>query len=146
MTDADGSFLDDYIRPQHLTQSVGFALVKPNGNSYASIMFDKTHERTFSEQELSALYWLVPHVRNFFTGLFTVPPSEEHFQTDISVILSKREYEIASLIAKGYKADAIAKELYISTSTIYRHVANIHNKLGVSNQIQLVRKYQGYTD
>ena len=51
--------------------------------------------------------------------------------------LSRREREVAALIARGYSTRAIAEELAIGTRTVEAHVMAIFNKLGVSSRAQI---------
>ena len=51
--------------------------------------------------------------------------------------LSRREREVAALIARGYSTRAIAEELAIGARTVEAHVMAIFNKLGVSSRAQV---------
>ena len=51
--------------------------------------------------------------------------------------LTRREREVAALIASGQTNRAIAYELFIAQSTVERHVANILNKLGFHSRTQI---------
>jgi DNA-binding CsgD family transcriptional regulator len=51
--------------------------------------------------------------------------------------LTPREHEIATLVARGLANKAIAGELFISTATVARHVANILVKLGFHSRTQI---------
>ncbi|MDX6342199.1 MAG: hypothetical protein QOH87_2337 [Trebonia sp.] len=51
--------------------------------------------------------------------------------------LTRRELEIAGLIARGRSNKAIAAELVISPATVARHVANIMSKLGFRSRAQI---------
>jgi DNA-binding NarL/FixJ family response regulator len=53
--------------------------------------------------------------------------------------LSKREKEIALLIAKGLQSTQIATELHISEHTVTTHRKNIMRKMNVHNSIQLAK-------
>lgn len=55
--------------------------------------------------------------------------------------LSKREFEILGLLAEGYKNQEIADKLFISFSTVKKHVENIYSKLQVHSRIELVNWY-----
>jgi len=57
---------------------------------------------------------------------------------DASVALTKREHEILQLIAAGYTAKQIARELHISPYTVRTHRDNLRRKLGAHNGAQRV--------
>jgi two-component system, NarL family, nitrate/nitrite response regulator NarL len=51
--------------------------------------------------------------------------------------LTRREVEIIETIVAGYSKKDIAQKLLISEQTVKRHLANIFDKLGVSNRLEL---------
>ena len=53
--------------------------------------------------------------------------------------LTRRELEIARLIADGMTTREIASKLFISERTVETHVTNMLNKLGLDSRIQLTR-------
>lgn len=53
--------------------------------------------------------------------------------------LTPRESEIAKLVAEGHSSQAIATILVISTKTVETHRANIHQKLGIRDRVELTR-------
>jgi DNA-binding CsgD family transcriptional regulator len=57
-----------------------------------------------------------------------------------AVELTPREYEVLSLIALGYSAPRVAETLVIGPSTVKTHLANIYEKLGVSDRAGAVAK------
>jgi DNA-binding NarL/FixJ family response regulator len=52
-------------------------------------------------------------------------------------LLSKREKQIAKLVAKGYSTPKIASTLFISELTVSTHRKNIIRKLNLENSVQL---------
>lgn len=48
--------------------------------------------------------------------------------------LSAREQQVLALLAQGLSVAAIAKQLYISTSTTKSHIARLYEKLGAGNR------------
>lgn len=53
--------------------------------------------------------------------------------------LTKRELEIAGMIAEGKSNGEIAEQLYISETTVKKHVSNIFEKMGISRREELIR-------
>jgi non-specific serine/threonine protein kinase len=53
--------------------------------------------------------------------------------------LSRREREIAALIARGRSNSEIAAELVVSKRTVEKHIANIMSKRGFTRRAQIVR-------
>jgi predicted ATPase/DNA-binding CsgD family transcriptional regulator len=51
--------------------------------------------------------------------------------------LTKREFEILRLLATGRSNREVAEALFISPTTVARHVANIYNKLGVDSRAKM---------
>jgi DNA-binding NarL/FixJ family response regulator len=59
--------------------------------------------------------------------------------TDAGEILTSRETEIVKLIAEAHSSKEIAELLVISPKTVERHRANILEKLGMSDRVELTR-------
>lgn len=55
-------------------------------------------------------------------------------------VLTRREREVVDLIAEGLRNKEIAARLFISLSTVKRHVANIYAKLGVTHRTAALAK------
>lgn len=63
---------------------------------------------------------------------------------DVSLqLLTKRENELLSLLAKGYRYKEIADQLFISTETVRKHINNIYQKLQVQSRMEAVNKVFG---
>jgi DNA-binding NarL/FixJ family response regulator len=62
--------------------------------------------------------------------------SEEKASTDV---LTPRELQILKLIAEAYTSKEIAEMLVISVKTVERHRANILEKLGMRDRVELTR-------
>lgn len=54
-------------------------------------------------------------------------------------LLTAREQEVVKLIAEGYSSKQIADALVISEKTVERHRANILEKLGMHDRVELTR-------
>ena len=53
-------------------------------------------------------------------------------------LLTAREYEIVLRLAAGRRVAAIAKELFVSPSTVRNHLTTIYRKFGVRSQVELL--------
>src|ERR1700677_504035 len=53
--------------------------------------------------------------------------------------LTTRELEVVKLIAEGHTSEEIACELVLSKKTVERHRANVLDKLGMRNRVDLTR-------
>ena len=71
-------------------------------------------------------------VRDYLDGarLGEAPPEDP---------LTTRELEVVKLIAEGHTSEEIASELVLSKKTVERHRANILDKLGMRNRVDLTR-------
>jgi ATP/maltotriose-dependent transcriptional regulator MalT len=57
-----------------------------------------------------------------------------------SIKLTKRELEVLCLIVEGKSCKDVADALFVSKRTVDRHLANIYDKLQVSNRVQAFRR------
>jgi NarL family two-component system response regulator LiaR len=62
-----------------------------------------------------------------------------------SLGISKREYEVLELMAKGLSNQEIADKLFVSLNTIKTHSSNLFLKLEVSRRTQAVQKAKEVT-
>ncbi|WP_285757333.1 tetratricopeptide repeat protein [Nocardiopsis ansamitocini] len=65
------------------------------------------------------------------------PRSSAVEQPPRSTVLTPREHEIALLIGSGMSNRSVAETLFITPTTVARHVANIHTKLGFNSRTQI---------
>jgi NarL family two-component system response regulator LiaR len=54
--------------------------------------------------------------------------------------ISRREYEVLELMARGFSNQEIADKLFISVNTVKTHAANLFLKLGAKRRTQAVRQ------
>lgn len=67
------------------------------------------------------------------------PPDAEGRDALSSLPLTKREREIVGLMLGGETNAAIAERLFISESTVKKHVNNVFRKLGISSRWELLK-------
>lgn len=61
-------------------------------------------------------------------------------QTATDALLTGREKEVLSLVAKGMQYKEIANKLFISYETVKKHLKNIYEKLHVQNKVEALNK------
>lgn len=70
-------------------------------------------------------------------------PYEEIFEKNLlKYPYTPRETEIIRLLRQGLTKEHVGEKLFIATSTVSRHVQNIHYKTDVSNRLELMRKLE----
>ena len=62
---------------------------------------------------------------------------DAHVDVTKVTALSKRELEIARLIADGMSNKGIASRCFLSERTVETHVSNILNKLGINSRVEI---------
>lgn len=73
---------------------------------------------------------------NIETGEVITP---EKYEDKAKKILSKRELEVLTLVAKGFKSEQIANQMNISVYTVRRHRQNLLQKLNVINTAEAIK-------
>jgi non-specific serine/threonine protein kinase len=68
-----------------------------------------------------------------------LPPRPVAVKTETRTPLTKRELEIARLIADDMSNQEIATRLFLSERTVETHVTHMFNKLGLNSRVQLTR-------
>lgn len=72
--------------------------------------------------------------------LFRNPVDFSALKTEENVKLTSREVEVLEQLSKGLKYDDIAKNLFLSSGTIRKHIENIYTKLQVHNKLEAIQK------
>jgi ATP/maltotriose-dependent transcriptional regulator MalT len=74
----------------------------------------------------------------------TIIITNSNFQFDESRLekagISKREYEVLELMAKGFSNQEIADKLFVSLNTIKTHSSNLFLKLEAKRRTQAIQK------
>jgi DNA-binding NarL/FixJ family response regulator len=73
------------------------------------------------------------------TALIADSLRREHNGEEVRDPLTPRENEVVKLVAESYTNQQIAEALVISSKTVERHRANILEKLGMSDRVELTR-------
>ncbi len=133
-------FVIGYIRPQGLRHSAGVCLHGADGLINTVYMLDRTSRSGFSSGDIEVLEKIHPHLENLHRNLTIHEPNRAHrwrTRSDTQC-LTEREAEIAALICEGLTPGAISRRLCLTLPTVYRHIANMHKKLAVSNRQELL--------
>lgn len=79
-------------------------------------------------------------IERFATGDLAAPAAPAQAEPSPEAIgdLSDREVEVLQLMARGLSNQEIAKELFVSNTTVKTHVSHILTKLGVRDRVQAV--------
>jgi two-component system, NarL family, nitrate/nitrite response regulator NarL len=89
------------------------------------------HKRATAEELISVLRFVVEGGTQIPTALLNAPESK-----DDSIVLTPRQREVLTLLAKGSSNREIAEELKISEATVRVHVSSIMRVLDVENRTQ----------
>lgn len=68
------------------------------------------------------------------------PMDIENLEDKVEIELSPREVEVLEQLSQGLSYTVIAKHLFISPSTVRKHIENIYKKLQVHSKIEAVQK------
>lgn len=72
-------------------------------------------------------------------GSFHASPSASHELA----MLTPREREILDRLSRGHSHKEVATELFVSPTTVRKHIFNIYEKLQVHSKVEAVNKYLG---
>ncbi|MDP5229948.1 MAG: response regulator transcription factor [Cellulophaga sp.] len=64
----------------------------------------------------------------------------ENIKEQEQVAITNRETEVLEQLSKGFSYTKIAENLFLSPSTVRKHIENIYTKLQVHNKIEAVQK------
>ncbi|MBP3894068.1 MAG: hypothetical protein J6D34_08530 [Atopobiaceae bacterium] len=138
-------FMDNYIKPRNLSESLSFVLFDLKGSPATIFCLDRLNDGRFSDCEVEVVRLLTAHLSNLYKNLF-VRPTGQVRMWDGAVgagDLTPREREVLDLLCQGIKPVYIARELHISLGTANKHIAHIYRKLGVDNKQELLVKLLG---
>jgi len=138
-------FMDNYIKPRDLSQSLSFVLFDLKGAPATIFCLDRLHDGEFSAQEVETVRLITAHLGNLYKNLFVRPSGQVRMWDGSAGVdeLTPREREVLDLLCQGIKPVYIARELRISLGTANKHIAHIYRKLGVDNKQELLVKLLG---
>lgn len=81
---------------------------------------------------------MTPSIALKTLNLLRSPLPLQNDETDETIALTNRETEVLEQLSTGLPYTAIAENLYISPSTVRRHIENIYRKLQVHSKIEAI--------
>jgi predicted ATPase/DNA-binding SARP family transcriptional activator/DNA-binding CsgD family transcriptional regulator len=124
-----------------LREAVGYhqtprerALGEPYLDAARSRLSEAEWEVVFAEGRNMGLEEAVEYALSEEETTTPVPPAADRPSANVSSALTRREKEIAALVARDLTNRQIAKELVVSERTVENHVANILKKLGLHSR------------
>jgi DNA-binding CsgD family transcriptional regulator len=136
-------------------QDIHFAMstnISYEGVYFGSINLWRDQEASdFSDNEMEMLATLNEHLSLWFYRFYPNGVSKEccNEGTDDFAMrynLTSRESTVAQMIGSGKDVAEIADALYISESTVNKHLYSIFRKLQINTRTELVRLYLGYKE
>lgn len=118
-----------------------FKAIKAGANGYLlkEIDAEKLHRSILEVMNGGAP--MTPSIALKTLNLLRNPKMNDASKNEVEDIkLSKRESEILVQLSKGLNYTAIAENLFISPSTVRKHIENIYKKLQVHNKMEAVLK------
>ncbi len=139
----DTKFYREYVATLGLTYSTGFQLYDNQLQPRALFCIDRTRPVDYNADERGLISLVASHLDNMFRKLFTEPPTALGDTISLmasGIPLTERERQLCTMLMRGETPKSIAEKLGISRRTVYKHLSNIHAKLGVSNQTELLAR------
>lgn len=137
-------FYQGFLRPQNIPYGEGILLVKGGKILGLLNLFRSKELGDFKGKDIRILEVFKNHLTNILYST-----SKESSATDgrksVSIKdiegynLSKREKEIMDLMLQGDTNEEIGEKLFITISTVKKHVYNIFTKMGINSRIQLMK-------
>lgn len=134
----------EWMQPLDLYYSIGCTVVH-RGVIFGSItLFSAFGSEDFTETDMQMLREINRHLSVHCSLLWPEGVFPDGFNEDIDLLaneaqLSKREKEVMRLVVEGQTNKEIGNNLFISESTVKKHVNTLYRKIGVDNRVQLMR-------
>jgi DNA-binding CsgD family transcriptional regulator len=133
----------EYVRFYGIRRCFGLGLRDLHGRLKCLFSLDRVRDIDYSEEEVAIMSQIRPHLDNLHQNLYAPVPGSRGNMNGTSLEnlpLTARETEIAALLKQGVTPPNISERLFISRTTVKKHLANIHAKLNVSTRQELMAK------
>ena len=138
----NSEFKTDYIEPQRIKHSATIKLLSADHYLRGAIAINRSSSCGFTQCEKEILSIVRPHLANLHSNLFVTDSPEKTVSSSANTEeqLTRRERQITDMLCKGLSPRQISKKYFLSPRTVYKHMENIHQKLNVSSQQELLVK------
>lgn len=133
----------EWMQPLGLYYSIGSTIVN-EGTIFGSItLFQALGQPDFTDVELAILEQVNRHLAAHFSLLRPNGVYPDGFNENLALLaqdagLSERERDVLRLVAQGQTNREIGRALFISESTVKKHVNALFKKMAVANRLQLM--------
>jgi DNA-binding CsgD family transcriptional regulator len=134
-------YFNDYVKPVKTVFSLdaNFRWNKEGKTTSFGTLDLFRSEKDFTEKEMEICRIVQPHIETKASQyVFTVVNSIKSLLTKYS--LTKTENNVARLILRGYTNEQISSLLYITVSTVKKHVAAILDKSHCQSRVEFICK------
>jgi DNA-binding NarL/FixJ family response regulator len=114
----------------------GAYLLKEGFKSYLNTRTNPIIMNQVLETIASGNVWVYPELMSFIVTKIEVPSSGDYsHKLDL---LSKKEKEVATLVAEGMTNKKIAQTMNVAEVTVKKHLSSIFHKLEIKDRVSLV--------
>ena len=114
----------------------GAYLIKKGFKSYLGKQTYKPIMQTAIKTVMDNNVWLYPELMNFIIKNISLNLEQTNTQ-NVLAKLSKKEQEVANLVAEGFSNKEISIKLDVQIVTVKKHIGNIFTKLSVKDRVSL---------
>lgn len=138
------SIYREWMEPLGLYYGMGCTIVQ-NGVIYGTVtLFRSREDGDFSEEDVAILAQVGKHLGVHFAllwphGFTTAGEANALEQLAREHGITGREQEVLNLMAGGATNQDIARTLFISESTVKKHINALYRKLSVQNRVQFAQ-------
>jgi DNA-binding CsgD family transcriptional regulator len=135
----------EWLHPYDIEHELELAIPSPQWHT-RTFVFDRVGRgsRDFSERDRLALDLLKPHLTRLWEK---AAERKRHAAVESdAAILTAREREVLSWVARGRTNPQIAEILWLSPATVRKHLENVYEKLEVNTRTAAVARFLGLVD
>lgn len=117
-----------------------FNAIKAGADGYLLKEVDPTGLYNGIQETLSGGAAMTPSIALKTLKLLRNPIDFETIENEEEIKLSSREIDVLEQLSRGLSYSVIAENLFLSPSTVRKHIENIYSKLQVHSKLEAVQK------